>query len=131
MALPDVPLKAIDKHYEGDPSDFTDDYLQGRLDSVVDKIENRWGSIVEARLSSGKLKERTYEEIVVRVAARVFRNPEGFKSEKEGQYDYEVSAAVASGTIWFTTDDERDLTGIDPNAQNIPRTAGLSPRWAW
>lgn len=131
MALPDVDVATIPDHYEGDTSYLTDKYLQGRLNEVVDKIETRWGTTVQKRLSSGKLKQRTYEAVVVRVAARVFRNPEGFESEKEGQYDYKLRATVASGTLWFTDDDVTDLTGILPRAASLPRTVGLSPRWAW
>ena len=131
MALPDVPDSVIPKHYEGDLSDFTDEFIQARLDEVVDKIEARWGTVVQQRLNNGKLKQRTYEAVVVRVASRLFRNPDGFESESEGQYDYKLRATVASGTLWFTDDDERDLTGIDPKATALPRTARLSPAWAW
>lgn len=131
MALPDVPITVISKHYEGNLSDFTDDFVQARLDEVVDKIESRWGAAVQRRLSSGALKTRTYQAIVVRVAARLFRNPEGYESESEGQYDYRLRATVASGTLWFTDDDETDLTGVRPGATRIPGTVGLTPRWGF
>lgn len=131
MALPDVPITVISKHYEGNLSDFTDDFVQARLDEVVDKIESRWGAVVQRRLSSGALKTRTYQAIVVRVAARLFRNPEGYESESEGQYDYRLRATVASGTLWFTDDDETDLTGVRPGATRIPGTVGLTPRWGF
>jgi len=131
MALPDVPITVIPKHYEGDLTDFTDDFVQARLDEVVDKIESRWGATVQRRLDSGALKTRTYQAIVVRVAARLFRNPEGYESESEGQYDYRLRATVASGTLWFTDDDEADLTGIKPGTTRIPGTVGLTPRWGF
>lgn len=131
MALPDVPASVIPKHYEGDLSDFSDDFVQARLDEVVDKIEARWGATVQKRLTSGALKTRTYQAVVVRVAARLFRNPEGYESESEGQYDYRLRATVASGTLWFTDDDQADLTGINPKSTPLPGTVGLSPRWGW
>lgn len=131
MALPDVPTSVVPKHFEGDLDSFTDEFVQARLDEVVDKIEARWGATVQARLASGKLKKRTYEAVVVRVAARLFRNPDGFDMEQEGQYQYKLRATVASGTLWFTDDDQRDLTGIDPRAATFPRTVGLSPKWVW
>lgn len=126
MALPDVTRIALNKHYEGDLSDFTVEFVQGRLDEVVDKIESRWGGVVSARLASGALKQRLYEAVVCRVASRVLRNPEGYRSEQEGGYQYNLSAAVASGTLWFTDDDIRDLTGSGPNGATAVGTARVS-----
>ncbi|MDY0829131.1 Gp19/Gp15/Gp42 family protein [Microbacterium sp. BG28] len=114
MTLPDVGADVLPKHYEGDLSSFSPDFVQGRLDEVVDKIESRYGPIVEARLASNKLKARLYEAIVCRLATRVYRNPEGYRSETEGSYQYNLSAAVASGTLWFTDEDITDLTGVSP-----------------
>lgn len=111
MPLPDVPAAKIANHSPADLTGLSAEFLQGKLNEVVDQITVRWGSLVEARLASGKLPQRLYEAVVVRVAARVFENVEGYKSEQEGQYQYERSAAVASGHLWFTEDDERDLTG--------------------
>lgn len=125
MALPDVDKGVLPRHYEGDLSHFSAEYVQGRLDEVVDKIESRWGSIVQARLDSGKLKPRLYQAVVCRLATRVYRNPEGYRGETEGGYSYNLSAAVASGTIWFTADDEQDLTGINPNGPTVPGTASI------
>lgn len=133
MALPDVDRTVLSKHYEGDLSSLTNEYVQGRLDEVVDKIETRWGALVQARLDTGKLKLRLYEAIVCRLATRVYRNPEGYKSETEGTYQYDLSAAVASGTLWFTDDDTYDLTGIDPKGTgNAVGTIGIGryrPGW--
>lgn len=109
--LPDVKIEKIPSYYSGDTSGFTDAYLQGKLDEVVDQINVRWGDTVEARLASGKLPLRLYDAVVVRAAGRVFANEDGFKKENEGQYGYEVSALVASGYLWFTDIDEKDLTG--------------------
>ncbi|GAA2577339.1 hypothetical protein [Microbacterium binotii] len=132
MALPDVGADLLPQHYDGDLSQFTAEFVQARLNEVVDKIESRYGSHVEARLTSGKLKARLYEAIVCRVATRVYRNPEGFRSETEGSYQYNLSAAVASGTLWFTDDDIADLTGAP--AKGIPMVGTVTigrfaPRW--
>jgi hypothetical protein len=126
MALPDVNRSVLAKHYEGDTSSFSNDFVQGRLDEAVDKIEARWGAVVSARLASGALKTRLYEAVVCRVATRVLRNPEGYRSEQEGGYQYNLSAAVASGTLWFTDDDARDLTGIGLNGGTVLGTASVS-----
>lgn len=125
MALPDVDASMLYRHYEGDLSLLSEEYVQARLNEVVDKIEARWGALVKARLDSGALKARLYEAIVCRLATRVFRNPEGYRSETEGQYSYNLSAAVASGTLWFTADDEYDLTGINPVGPSMVGTATI------
>lgn len=109
--LPDVDVDKISKYYSGDVSEFEPEFLQGKLEEVVDQINVRWGSIVQSRLASGALPSRLYEAVVVRIASRVFGNEDGFKKENEGQYGYEVSALVASGYLWFTDIDEKDLTG--------------------
>lgn len=133
--LPDVETTEIPNYYSGDTSEFTDEFLQGKLNEAVDQINVRWGSLVAARLASGALPLRLYKAVVVRVASRVFGNEDGFKKENEGQYGYEVSALVASGYLWFSDIDEKDLTGaVAPKKGGGPigtATIGRhSPRWA-
>lgn len=119
--LPDVSVDEIPKHYSGETSEFTDVFLRGKLDEVVDQINVRWGTLVEARLASGALPLRLYNAVVVRAASRVLNNEDGFSEEHEGQYGYKVSALVASGYLWFTDIDERDLTGtVAPKGHNGP-----------
>lgn len=109
--LPDVAVTEIPKYYSGDTADFDPQFLEGKLGEVVDQINVRWGSIVESRLASGALPLRLYNAVVVRAASRVFSNEDGFSEEHEGQYGFKVNALVASGYLWFTDIDERDLTG--------------------
>lgn len=131
--LPDVPTTEIPKYYPGDTSEFTDEYLQGKLNEVVDQINVRWGAIVASRLASGALPVRLYNAVVVRVASRVFGNEEGYQEEHEGQYGYKVSALVASGYLWFTDIDEKDLTGaVAPKKGGRVGTVTIGrhvPRW--
>lgn len=112
--LPDVAVTEIEKHYSGNTDDFEQPFLEGKLGEVVDQINVRWGTLVESRLKSGALPQRLYNAVVVRVAARVFENPEGYRKENEGGYGYEINPAVGSGTLWFTDVDIEDLTGQNP-----------------
>lgn len=132
--LPDVKVHVIPNHYAGDTTQFTPEFLQGKLDEVVDQISTRWGSVVAARLASGKLPERLYRAVVVRVASRVFGNEDGFKKENEGQYGYEINPLVASGYLWFTDIDEKDLTGaVAPKKGGRVGTVTIgrhSPGWS-
>lgn len=119
--LPDVGVDKIPNHYAGDTSEFTDLYLKGKLDEVVDQINVRWGSVVESRLASGALPLRLYQAVVVRAASRVWDNTEGYKEEHEGQYGFKRDAMVASGYLWFTDIDELDLTGrVAPKTPSGP-----------
>lgn len=131
--LPDVPVEKIPAHYSGDTSEFEPEFLEGKLGEVVDQINVRWGSLVASRLTSGVLPERLYQAVVVRVAARVFSNEDGFKKENEGQYGYENNPLVASGYLWFTDIDEKDLTGrIAPKKGGLIGTATIgrhTPGW--
>jgi hypothetical protein len=131
--LPDVPTSKIPNHYPGDTSEFTQDFLAGKLNEVVDQINVRWGSLVEQRLASGQLPPRLYDAVVVRVAARVWANEDGYKSEHEGQYGFEISPLVGSGYLWFTDIDEKDLTGTNaPKASGPVGTVTIgrhTPRW--
>lgn len=117
MSLPEVTAGDIPSHYSGDLEDFTEEFLTGKLGEAADMIQSRYGDIVARRLESGRLTERLFKGIVVRVASRVFANPEGYRKENEGGYGYEINAAVGSGTLWLTDDDILDLTGTHPNPQ--------------
>ena len=123
--LPPVAVDAIPTYYPGDLEDFTEEFLQGKLNETVGKITNRFGVQVTARLASGALTTDLYEAVVVRVASRVFANPDGYRQENEGGYGYEINPAVGSGTLWFTDDDIIDLTGISPKSAGVIGTATI------
>lgn len=123
--LPDVSLDEIPKHYAGEIDDLSPAFLEGKLGEVVDMIADRHGTTVAARLASGKLTARRYNAIVVRVAARVFGNPDGYASEGGGQVQYQFNPLAASGTIWLTDDDVHDLTGVHPKRSNVLGTASV------
>ena len=123
--LPEVTVADIPKFYAGELEDFSEEFLANKLGEVVDTIKDRFGTQVAQRLASGRLTDRLYRAVVVRIASRVFANAEGFEKENGGQYGYELNPAVASGTIWFTDDDYRDLAGVDRRKSNVIGTAGV------
>ncbi len=130
--LPEVTHDEIPTYSRVDVSDFDPNYLDGKLGEVVDQIKSRWGSVVASRLASGTLTERLFKAVVVRVAAREFGNEDGFKSESEGQYSYERNALVASGYLWFSDIDERDLTGrVAPKRAGRAGTATVRRQPGW
>lgn len=130
--LPEVTHTEIPKYSRVDVSDFGTEYLDGKLGEVVDQINSRWGSVVAARLANGTLTPRLYNAVVVRIAARVFGNEDGFKSENEGQYGYELQPLAASGYLWFSDIDERDLTGrVASKKAGRAGTATISRQHGW
>lgn len=127
MTLPDVVVTDIADHYHDDVSDYTDAYLLSKLNAVIDGIITRgWESLVSQRIASGTLPLRHYKAIVVRIAARVFANPEGFKKENEGQYGYERGYQNSTGEIMFSPDDIRELTGITRRGSQMPGVIRLT-----
>lgn len=124
--LPDVEEAEIPNHYSGDLDGFSPEFLQGKLNEVVDQINVRWGTTVESRLASGALPLRLYKAVVVRAAARVFSNEEGLKEEHEGQYGFQTSPLVGSGYLWFTDIDEKDLTGKVASKKPMGRLGTIS-----
>lgn len=124
--LPDVTADKIPSHYSGDTEGFEPEFMQGKLNEVVDQINVRWGTTVESRLLSGALPQRLYEAVVVRIASRVFANEEGLKEEHEGQYGFQTSPLVGSGYLWFTDIDEKDLTGKIASKQPMGRIGTIS-----
>ncbi|WP_136057245.1 hypothetical protein [Microbacterium sp. K24] len=130
--LPDVSPDEIPKYTTVDVADLSDEYLEGKLGEVVDEIKGRWGSVVAARLESGVLTRRLYDAVVVRVAARVWGNEDGFREEHEGQYGFQRETLAASGYIWFSDIDERSLTGkVQSKSSGRAGTATISRQKGW
>lgn len=112
VTLPDVPYDKIVKHYEGDPDDLGPmSYVTAKMEHAVDRLASRFGTRILQRLSSGALSERLYESTIAEGVLRVVRNPDGYRTEQQGNYSYGVNAAVSSGYLWFTADNMADLLG--------------------
>lgn len=126
MAVLLVPdLTDLEVRSELDLADFKPAYLENLLRQAVDRITTRWGARVSARLASGALSEELFKDVVSRSVMRVLRNPAGFTSEQEGNYQYSTRAQVASGYLWFTDDDVIDLLGVVSNTMIGTHRIGL------
>lgn len=111
-ALPDVPYEYVVDHYEGEPEELgRKSYVEKKISQSINRLASRFGNRIRARLASGALAETLYQDTVAEAVLRIVRNPEGYRTEQQGNYSYGVSAAVASGYLWFTADNMLDLLG--------------------
>lgn len=110
---------AGDGHFEELPS-------QGEIDRTVRKLLARRRPL-PGWLASGQVQREDVLDVVVAAVDRVLANPEGFRSESEGTYSYQVNPVVASGYIWFT---DEDLSQVTPSAPSV-RSARVTPSRPW
>lgn len=123
--LPTMTVEDMTVRSEINLDSFDPAYVQNLIRQSIDRINTRWGARVAARLRSGALTEDLFKDVVARMVLRVLRNPEGYTSEQEGNYQYSLRAQVASGYLWFTLDDELDLVGAATNLTIGTYSVGL------
>lgn len=112
VTLPTVTLEDVAVHFEGDPDDLGGkSYVEAKAAQAVGRLTARYGSRILARLNSGILTDDLYKATVAEAVLRILRNPDGFRMEQQGNYQYQLNSAVASGYLWFTDDNLRDLIG--------------------
>jgi hypothetical protein len=101
---------------------------------LISKAEIRLASIVGARggdllvLAADPTKLLLIQDILENAVARVLRNPEGLKSESEGDYSYTLNALDASGNIWFP-DSEIDAIYSVASSYGSIRLGITAPGW--
>ncbi|MCU1675340.1 MAG: putative 14 [Frankiales bacterium] len=64
---------------------------------------------LDARIASGTLSADVAEMVAVRMVLRFLRNPEGFKTESDGDYSYTRDDTATSGELELTASDRRAL----------------------
>lgn len=112
VTLPQVTYQQVVNHYEGDPAELgSQTYVETKIGQTVRKLASRLGTRIEARIASGRLDPDLFRDVVAEAVLRVVRNPEGFTTEQQGNYQYGLRASVASGLLMFTDDNLRDLIG--------------------
>lgn len=109
------------------------DYVQSDLSPLVilkwiakaevrlaQAIASRGGDLDALAMSPSKLA--IIQDVLENAVARVLRNPEGLRSESEGDYSYTVNALDASGNVWFP-DADLDAVYAAPSAYGSIRLA--------
>lgn len=112
VTLPAVEYQWVLDSYEGEPEDLgRQSYVESKIRHTVGKLKARYGRRIESRLASGELEADLYKDTVAEAVLRVVRNPEGYTTEQQGNYQYSLRAAVASGYLMFTAENMLDLLG--------------------
>lgn len=112
VSFPEVTYEDVIAHFEDDPEILgSQKYVEAKIGEAVDSLAARFGKRISARLQSGVLTERLFKAIVAAAVLRTVRNPEGYRTEQQGNYSYGLNAAVASGYLWFTADNMLNLLG--------------------
>lgn len=108
-----------------------DDYLQVLIEQAITRLYvtvPRLDSII----GSSARKAEFAEDMIVAAVKRVIINAaaaQGFKSESEGNYSYQVSSALeASANIWFP---DKDLSLLVPARPAVGVIHMSRPRRDW
>jgi hypothetical protein len=119
------------------PSDL--DWVSSSGDAVltaklISKAEIRLASIIGARggdlsvLAADPTKLPLIQDVLENAVARVLRNPEGLKSESEGDYSYTLNAMDASGNVWFPESEVDAIYSVGTSYGSI-RLGLTAPGW--
>lgn len=74
------------------------------------------------RIANGVVSEQTVSSVVVDIVKRVLRNPEGFRSEADGDYNYAYApGAYTPGEVGVTSG---DLARLNGNRRGATLSAG-------
>lgn len=99
------------------------------VNTLIDKAVRQLLSIIPDipdRITAGTLDSDLVTDKVVDAVLRVVRNPAGFDSEGEGDYNYKLRPTVASGDIWYPEKDLIQLGWINSTVGR-PRTVFATP----
>jgi hypothetical protein len=98
---------------------------------LISKAEVRLAAMVAARggdlavLAANPIKLALIQDVLENAVARVLRNPDGIRSESEGDYSYTLNSLDAAGNVWFPGDDVDAIFG--PSSRVRTLSVGLTP----
>lgn len=90
-----------------------DEQIDVLLGDVEDFLLGEYSDIPE-RLGDGRLTEKRLKRVVVRIAMRVLRNPDGYRQVTSGTGPFTGSATYGGdqpGEVYVTDEDRKDLIG--------------------
>jgi hypothetical protein len=83
-------------------------YVQDKLDRAHRLLRRRAPGL-DARVAGGQLAPEDVGDVIVRMVIRVLRNPEGYRTETDGDYSYGRDTRSASGELTVTDEDLEEL----------------------
>lgn len=94
------------------------DAAEARLRLLIPDLDQRTGS--------NAYYERVVVDVLANAVVRVLRNPEGYRTEMDGSYQYQVDTRAAAGFLTFL-EDELDILGA--RGAFAIDTVGHGPKW--
>lgn len=100
-----------------------------RLEDAEAKIRSRIPALDELILQ-GRVSEATVIRVTAEAVIRLVRNPDGYVSETDGSYTYQLSYGSGTSELTITKEDWRDLglrrgIGVIHVNLDLPWEAGL------
>ena len=95
------------------PLSVDDERIEILLGDVEDFLAGEFPDLDE-RLADGRLTDSRLRRVVVRIASRVLRNPDGYRQVTSGTGPFTGSATYGGdhpGEIYVTDEDRKDLIG--------------------
>lgn len=107
----------------------TDDepWVESLVDQAVRLLLSQ-RRFLATHIANQRVDRESVMDVVGRMVSRVTSNPEGFKSESEGEYRYEQNALVASGNLWVPDEDWALVTPAPSPAFGTARVTA-TPGW--
>lgn len=107
------------------PLSVEDDQIDILIEDIEDFLTGEFKDLDE-RLDDGRLSPKRLKRVIVRIAIRVLRNPDGYRQVTSGTGPFTGSATYAGdapGEIYVTDEDRKDLVG---RGKTSTRRAGSS-----
>lgn len=117
-------------------------HVEGLLDRIERRIRARVPDLDERIDRGGVDYARLVRDVEAEAVARVFRNPEGYTSEGDGDYRYNINRLVASGLLTVTAE-EWEALGVGEGMRMLApdtdaylasrrgRRPDLQFQWCW
>ena len=95
------------------PLSVEDDKIDLLIEDIEDFLTGEFSDL-DTRLDDGRLSPKRLKRVIVRIAIRVLRNPDGYRQVTSGTGPFTGSATYAGdapGEIYVTDEDRKDLVG--------------------
>ena len=95
------------------PLSVDDEQIEILIEDIEDFLVGEFSDL-DARLDDGRLSPKRLKRVIVRIAIRVLRNPDGYRQVTSGTGPFTGSATYAGdapGEIYVTDEDRKDLVG--------------------
>ena len=89
--------------------------IERRLEQVERMLKRRIPDLA-VRITAGDIDEADVVDIEADAVLRVVRNPDGYLSETDGGYTYQLQSDLSSGKLTIT-DEEWEILGVKPAAR--------------